>query len=528
MRNFHLPGRSNVLSSEGMAATSHPLASLEAISILKKGGNAVDAAIAASAVLSVVEPNATGIGGDCFAIIAPNGKNPISYNGSGICPEKLSIELFERNKLQKVELESPHSVTIPGAVHAWSTMHSKHGKLDFEQLFLSAIKYAQEGFHITEGVSIAWKDNEKKLQNNSITKNIFLKDGKSLKFKDKFKNIALANTLKEISKNGIKEFYNGNITKDIVNSLNELGGLHTVEDFNKQSTIVSDTLNSSYKDFVLHQCPPNGPGITVLLMMKMMERFKIDNYKPMSFERFHLQAEITKLAYKIREENLADPNFNEINIDSLLSYNNISNEIKKISMKDCLDIGDLKIPSHPETTYLTTIDKDLNTVSFINSICYAFGSGITTKKTGILLQNRGVNFRVEKNHPNSIEPLKRPLHTIIPGMIFNNKDQIYLSYGVMGGQFQPVGHTHVLNNIIDYNMNVQEAIDFPRAFFFNNQYHIEQNFDDSIKNKLETVGHKMKYANSPHGGGQAIQVDFNQGIFIGGSDPRKDGCALGL
>ena len=240
MRNFHHTGRSNVLSAKGMAATSHPLASLEAISILSKGGNAIDAAIAASAVLSVVEPNATGIGGDCFAIIAPNGGNPTSFNGSGICPEKLSFKFFEKNKINKIELESPHSVTIPGAIHAWSTMHAKYGKLEFDQLFSSAIKYAEEGFNITERVAMAWKENEKKLYNNTNTKNIFLKNGKSFNFKDKFQNIPLAKTLKRISKNGAKEFYNSDITEDIVKSLNELGGLHTIEDFNKQNTIISN------------------------------------------------------------------------------------------------------------------------------------------------------------------------------------------------------------------------------------------------------------------------------------------------
>ena len=528
MRNFHLPGRSNVLSSEGIAATSHPLASLEAISIMKKGGNAIDAAIAASAVLSVVEPNATGIGGDCFAIVAPNSKKPISYNGSGINPEKANLSYFKENNIKSIELDSPHSVTVPGAIHAWGEIHNDHGNLEFEQLFLNAIKYAEEGFAITEIVSSSWNKSINKLKKNNTTKRTFLSEGKSYKFSDKFKNPALANTLKRISKKGSNEFYESDLTNDIVKSLNQLGGLHTLEDFSKQATIKSNTINSTYKENIIHQCPPNGPGITVLIMMKMMELLNIEKFSPMSFERFHIEAEITKLAYKLREENIGDPNFNKLDLDHILSPKIIRNSIDKILMNKCIDIGNLNIPAHPETTYLTVVDKDLNLISFINSICYAFGSGITTNETGILLQNRGVNFRLEENHPNSIDSHKRPLHTIIPGMVLNKNEEAILSYGVMGGQFQPVGHTHFLNNIFDYDMSVQEAIDFPRAFHFNNKYLLELGIDLITENNLNLIGHNTLRSKTPHGGAQAIKIDLNKGVFIGGSDPRKDGCALGL
>ena len=528
MRNFHYPGRSNVLSTKGIAATSHPLASQEALSILKMGGNAIDAAIAASAVLCVVEPNATSIGGDCFAIIAPKGKNPVSYNGSGINPEKAELSYFIKNNIKKIELESPHSVTIPGAIKSWESMHLDYGKLDFEKLFIKAIEYAEDGFAITEKVAENWRENAIKLNKNINTKKIFLKNGKSYKFAEKHKNPALANTLKRISKKGSKEFYNSDITEDIVQTLNELGGLHTIDDFNMQKTIKSKTIFSPYKDTLLHQCPPNGPGITVLIMMKMMENYEIKNFSPMSFERFHLEAEITKLSYKLREERIGDPNFNELNLEEILSSHFLDNLIDNISMDSCHNVGNLNIPAHPETVYLTVVDKDLNLVSFINSVCYAFGSGITTNKTGILLQNRGVNFRIEENHPNSIDSLKRPLHTIIPGMVFNKEGEAIISYGVMGGQFQPVGHTHFLNNVIDYEMTVQEAIDFPRGFHFNNQYQLELGVSNDVEKKLNSVGHKTVRTKSPHGGGQAIKIDYKEGVLIGGSDPRKDGCALGL
>ena len=433
MKKISYSSRSNILSSNGIAATSHPLASLEALSILKMGGNAIDAAVAASAVLSVVEPNASGIGGDCFAIISSNGKNPISYNGSGIAPEKMNMNYFKQNNINSIELESPNSVTVPGAVHAWSSIHSDLGKLEFENLFLKAIDYAKNGYHVTEKVALSWKKNISKLLKNKNSKRIFLKNGKNYNFLDKHKNEYLASTLQKISKKGVKGFYEGEVAIDIVNSLNEIGGLHSLEDFYRQKTIKTSTINTNYKNLVLHQCPPNGPGITVLVMMKMMEQFNLQNINPMSFERFHLEAEITKLAYKLREENIADPNFFKIDFDKVLSDTIINDSVKRISMKGCINIGELNIPAHPETTYLTVVDKDLNAVSFINSVCYAFGSGITTNNSGILLQNRGCNFRLEDNHPNCIDSFKRPLHTIIPGMVFNKNNEIVLSYGVMGG-----------------------------------------------------------------------------------------------
>ena len=520
--------RSNVLSSQGIAATSHPLASLEAIEILKKGGNAIDAALAASIVLSVVEPNASGLGGDSFSIISMKGKDPVSYNGSGINPEKANLDYFNSKKIKSIDKESPHSVTIPGAVNAWAEMHNDFGKLEFEQLFKKAIYLAKNGYNITEKVALDWGKNINKLKKNNNTRRIFLKEDKSFKYSENYKNPALGDTLLKISKKGAKEFYSGEIARDIVKSLNSLGGVHTLEDFNRQKTIKDKTIFSKYKDIYIHQCPPNGPGITVLLMMKMMEKLKIENYKPMSFERFHIEAELTKFCYKIREENIGDPNFINIDFSKILSDKSVNEYIKKFSFTNCYDIGNLKIPAHPETTYLTVVDKDLNAISIINSICYSFGSGITTNNTGILLQNRGTNFRLENNHPNCIASFKRPLHTIIPGMIANNKKDIILSYGVMGGQFQPVGHTHVLNNIFDYNMKIQEAIDFPRGFNYNNTYKLELGITHEIEKKLKKTGHNTEIINGYHGGGQAIKIDYKNGVLIGGSDSRKDGCAIGL
>lgn len=527
MRNLHIPGRSNILAQNGMAATSQPLSTLEAINILKKGGNAVDAAIAASAVQSVIEPNSTGIGGDCFALISINGEKPVSINGSGKAPQKYNMDFFEKHKINKISTMSPHSVTIPGAVHAWYSMHQKYGYLDFSELFKSAENYARYGFPVHEVVAKHWHSNTNKLKSHSVTNSIFLKNGNPYSFGQIHKNINLANTLKTIGKNGIKDFYEGYIAEDIVASLNELGGLHSIDDFQRQNTIFSRTLSNKYKNIKIHQCPPNGPGITVLIMMAILEKFNFDKIDPLSAQRFHLQAEATKIAYEQREDIIGDPQYNNFDYKKLLDPEHINSLTKLISIDKIYKPKNHSITAHPNTIYLTVTDKNQNTVSFINSICFAFGSGITSTKTGILLQNRGVNFRLERNHPNMIEGQKRPLHTIIPGLITDENNDSILSYGVMGGQYQPVGHCHLLQNIFDFGLNVQEAIDLPRAFVLENQYKLEKSITKEIYNSLVSKGHQVEFSEETIGGGQAIYIDRKKGILIGGSDPRKDGCAIG-
>ncbi len=527
MRELSFPGRSNVLGQNGMAATSNPLSSLEAINILKKGGNAIDASIAASAVQAVVCPSSTGIGGDCFAIIALNGKDPISVNGSGIAPNKANLEFFVDKKINNIELTSPHSVTIPGSVHAWCSMHEKYGRLDFEEVLSGAQNYARNGFPVYEVEAHAWKEKVTKLKNNSNSRKLFLKNDNSYKFGEIFKNIPLANTIKLIAKDKIKGFYNSDVTKDMVTTLNKLGGLHTEEDFNAQKTIFSSTISNKYRDLKIHQCPLNGPGITVLLMMAMNEQMNTKKYNSSSYERYHLQAEITKICYELKETLLGDPNFVDIDIKELLSEKFINNLISKIDINKVYHSRKSFVTSNPETVYLTVVDKEMNAVSFINSICHSFGSGICTENSGIIFQNRGVNFRLEKNHPNVIQGNKRPLHTIIPGLVTNEKKETILSYGVMGGQYQPIGQTHVLQNIIDYDLPIQESIDFPRTFALDGKLKIEKSISNEVKTKLQNIGHDILVVEDAIGGGQCIKIDRKKGVLIGGSDSRKDGMAIG-
>ncbi len=527
MRKIYQPGRSNVLSNNAMVATSQPLSSQEAINILKMGGNAIDAAIAASAVLSVVEPGSTGIGGDCFAIIKMNHKKAVSVNGSGKAPNKAKLSYFEKNRIKKIDLLSPHSVTIPGAVDAWYQMHKKFGKLDFEKLFITAEIYAREGFPVHEVEAFHWKKNEEKLKKNKITRKEFLDNDKAPVFGSKFKNTRLADTLRLIGKKGRKAFYQGKITSDMVKSLNNLGGLHTEEDFYNQNTIFSDTLVSDYKKYSIHQCPPNGPGVVVHLMMKLLEKF---NWNKINYDdsiRFHIQSEVAKVCFEIKETILGDPSFSNIDINNLMSKEFINILFNKIDLDKVYTSKKSYVTSHPETIYLTVIDNNLNAVSFINSICHAFGSGISSEKTGVLFQNRGVNFRLQEGHPNSIDSNKRPLHTIIPGLLTNKDEETIMSYGVMGGQYQPIGQSHVLQNIFEFGMSLQEAIDAQRAFALNGKLKVESSFSADTISDLSKLGHNIEITKEAIGGGQGIMIDRKEGVLIGGSDPRKDGLAIG-
>ncbi len=527
MREIHLPGRSNAIANNAMVATSQPLSSQEALNILKLGGNAIDAAIAASAVLSVVEPGSTGIGGDCFAIVKMNNKKAVSINGSGKAPNKANFDYFKSNKINNIGLLSAHSVTIPGAIDAWYEMHKKFGKLDFEQLFSTATYYAREGFPIHEIEAFHWQQNEDKLKKNKVTKKIFLKNNQAPLFGTKFINSKLADTLELIGKKGSKAFYEGPIAQDMVKSLNKLGGLHSEEDFYNQDTIFSDTLISNYKDKKIHQCPPNGPGLIVHLMMKLLDKFDWNNYNYLDSVRFHIQAEITKICFEVKEAFLGDPNFSDMDVEYLMSDENIDKLYKKINLDRVYNSKKSYVTSHPETVYLTVVDDNLNAVSFINSICHAFGSGICSENSGILFQNRGVNFRLEENHPNCIDSNKRPLHTIIPGLLTNKNDDTVLSYGVMGGQYQPIGQSHVLQNIYEFDMSVQEAIDTKRAFALNGKLKVEKSFSEKTISYLSNLGHDIEIVDDSIGGGQGIMIDRKEGVLIGGSDPRKDGLAIG-
>ncbi|MBH62432.1 MAG: gamma-glutamyltransferase [Alphaproteobacteria bacterium] len=527
MRDFHLPGRSTVRSMNGMAATSHPAATLTAIDVLRAGGNAVDAAVAAAAVLGVVEPHSTGIGGDCFALYAPKGSTDIvAVNGSGRAPAAATAEWDLDNGFKGIPLYSPHAVTIPGAVDAWSRLLTDHGTKGFAELLQPAIDYAEQGYVVHGRIAQAWSANAEKLSQDPTSARVFLPDGKALAEGDVHRQVMLAETMKTIVREGRDGFYAGPVAEDMVTYLNSLGALHTLDDFESHETEYVTPIKGSYRGLDVYQVPPNNPGITALLMLHVIEGFDLASLDPLSVERFHLEAEVARLAYNVRETDVGDPAFVDVPVDKLLSEEFATELRSRIDPRRAMELKSIKPPTAPDTVYLCVVDADRNAISFINSISYAFGTGLLSPNTGVMLQNRGSGFRVEPGHPNCIAPRKRPLHTIMPGMLAE-ADRVLMPYGVMGGQYQPTGHTHVLTNILDYGMDVQAAIDFPRAFHFGDTYLLERGLDDEIERGLQGLGHQTARPEMPHGGGQAIWIDWERGTLAGGSEPRKDGCALG-
>jgi len=527
LRDFQTPGRSTVHALNGMAATSHPLATLTAIERLKAGGTAADAAVAAAALLAVIEPQSTGIGGDCFVLYSPRGSDAIvAYNGSGQAPKAATADWYLERGMNAIPLTGAHSVTVPGAVDAWAKLLADHGRCGLDELLQPAITAAEGGYVVAPRIARDWHKNLEKLQAGINAPRYLLPGGSSPQAGDVIRQKELAETLRTIARHGRDGFYTGRVAEDIVETLRAGGGLHTVEDFAAHRTEVTTPLKTAYRSHDVWQCPPNGPGLTMLLMLNILEGFDLSKYAPLSIERMHLEAEAARFAYQARETYIGDPRFVKVDVDRLLSPAFAAEIRAKIRIDRMAELPIVRPPAHPSTIYLTVVDKDRNVCSFINSIAYAFGSAVVSNKTGVLLQNRGVGFRIEPGHPNCIAPGKRPLHTIIPSMVTRNKRAV-MGFGVMGGQFQPVGQTHVVTNILDYGMDVQAAIDLPRGLHYEGVFQLESGIPEDVFRGLQALGHKVVRHPDPHGGGQAIWIDWDKGTLTGGSDPRKDGCALG-
>ena len=528
IRNFEKIGKSHCISKKGMVATSHPLASNAGSSVLNDGGNAVDAALVMSIVLCMAEPQMTGIGGDCFALITKDGstKNLKAINASGYAGKKYkSSKILTDRGINEITSNMPHSVTIPGAVSGWETLHQKYGKKSWKEIFQIALSYISEGVLVNERVSLDWLRNERKLSEDPDTKSIFLNNEKSFKFKELFKNERLVETLKLISEEGSRGFYNGFVAKDLCEKLNSLGGMQTIDDFSNYKAEWVEPIECNYKGYRIHECPPNGQGVTVFIILSMLKQFDLD--KISKFEFYHLFCEVVKLSYSLRDNFLSDPKFYDSSYLNWIDKKIIDKYIKKIDLKKSSKFNRSDFPEHPDTVYLTARDKDGMTVSFINSLFDAFGSGITGYKTGVLLQCRGKSFSLKKGHPNELMELKRPLHTIIPGMISRNQSVIG-SFGVMGGHYQAAGHAYLLSNLIDFGLSPQDALDIPRIFPNNGVIDIENGFDLKAIDFLKQKGHEINYPAFPIGGGQIILFDDVNNIMIGASDWRKDGVALGL
>lgn len=528
MRDFHDPKRSAIYAANAALATSHPLATEAGMAVLRRGGNAVDAGVTAAALLAVVEPAMTAIGGDGFAIISQPGKPLYGLNSSGRAAGALSTDMLVGKGWTEMDVDSPHSVTVPGVVKCWESLLTSHGTISMEEALQPAINAAENGFVVAPRIWSDWNDEVEKLTRQGPDSKHYLVGGGAPKLGTIHKLPALAATLKIIARKGAKGFYEGEVAADIVAELKNRGGLMTEEDLASMSADEIVPVLSPYRDIDLAELPPNGTGITAQIILSLLERFDLKNLDPRGAERYHLEMEASRIGYAIRDAHIGDPTAMGVSVEALIDKafaKGLSATIDPAKRNETLPSTDPNFQS--DTIYLSCVDKDGMAVSLINSIFKGFGSGIVTEKTGIILQNRGAGFRVEPGHPNTIEGGKRPLHTIIPAMAMKN-GKASRCFGVMGGQYQPTGHTHVITNMIDFGMDPQESLDSPRVFW--NQegvIEIEPTLGQDVFDGLKAKGHRVAWTSSPHGGGQIIEIDHENGVLIAGSDPRKDGCAMG-
>ncbi|MCF3945275.1 gamma-glutamyltransferase family protein [Acidiphilium iwatense] len=531
MRDFHFPGRSPVYAGRAMAATSMPAATLAALDALRAGGNALDAAVTAAATLAVIEPQSTGIGGDCFCLYKKaDSPEIIALNGSGRAPQAATIDHYESHGITEFDPTSPHTVTIPGAVSAWETVLAAHGKRDLAAALAPAIRYAEAGFPVHPRVAFDWAIAADKLRKTGADQ--FLPGGNPPTPGTIIRQPDLARTLRAIAAHGARAFYEGPIAAAMVAELRARGGLHTEADFAEGRTAAKfvTPIQRDFDGMTIWECPPNGSGILALMLLGILEGFGPAPDGPLGPVRLHRHIEAARLVYRDRDALLADPDQSPIPIDHLLSDDYLTSLRLLINdeqtIKDLPRAGENLLPAHRDTVYLCVVDEAGNACSFINSTYESFGSGILAGNTGIILQNRGLGFSLRRGHPNCIAPRKRPMHTIIPGMATRNGRAV-MPFGVMGGHYQPMGQSWLLTNLRHYGLDIQESLDLPRAFPYAGQVELERGIPQSTIDGLIARGHTLATTDRPLGGGQAILIDHQRGILIGGSDPRKDGCALG-
>jgi gamma-glutamyltranspeptidase / glutathione hydrolase len=428
--------------------------------------------------------------------------------------------------MKAIEVTSPHAVTIPGAIDAWATILRDHGTLSLADALAPAIEAAEGGFAVAPRVSHDWAVLADKIAKHSGARKHLLLNGHTPRMGEIMRFPALAATLKQIARHGRDAFYAGDIAEDIVATLKELGGIHDMRDFESVRAEYVTPISVGYRGAELVEMPPNNQGIVALIALKMLDRLGPSDASD-SADRYHLMMEVSRLAYMARDQFLADPATTHVPLDFMLSDGFISDLTRRIDRRRRTPaFGPIPHPKGTDTTYLTVVDKSGMAVSFINSLFAGFGSGIVTERTGVVLQNRGSGFVLDAAHPNCIAPGKRPLHTLVPAIAMRD-GRPWISFGVMGGAFQPIGHAYVMTNRIDYGLDLQQAIDHPRVFFENDLVQAEETVPDAVMAQLTALGHPMARRVDPWGGGQAIEFDHANGCLIGASDHRKDGCALG-
>ncbi|MDP2897834.1 MAG: gamma-glutamyltransferase [bacterium] len=529
--------RSTVVCQHGMVCTSQPLASMAGVDILKAGGNAIDAAVCANAMLSVVEPMMCGPGGDLFAIVwSEKEQRLFGLNASGRSPCDWNLDRAAALGLSEIPAYSPLSWSVPGCVSGWEALLRRLGKLSLARVLESAISYSREGFPVSPIIARSWSVDAEKHPTAAKT---FMPEGKPLRFGDMFRNPDLAQFFERLARDGARSFYEGEIAESIVRFSKAYGGRFSMQDFRDHTITWVDPVSTSYRGYDVWELPPNGQGIAVLQILNMLEHFDISSLKPNTAEHLHLFIEAKKLAFEDRAIYYADMEFADVPLKELISKEYGRERAKLIDPKRAAQKvapGRLRGPS--DTTYLTAADNDGNMISLIQSISHEWGSRYVPDGLGFCLQNRGQLFSLNPKDLNKLEPHKRPFHTIIPAFVTRDGNPVF-SFGVMGGPFQPQGHAQVLMNIIDFGMSPQQAGEQPRVEHYESSeptgskmvgggsVGFERGIPDDVKLKLAEMGHKIRPGIGAFGGYQGIWRKENPRRYFGASDPRKDGCAIG-
>ena len=536
--SFH-SRRSPVYSRTGIVATSQPLASAAGLEVLAQGGNAADAAVAAGAALNVTEPTSTGIGGDMFALYySAETKQVSALNGSGRAPAALTLN---RLKEEGFSLELPpfhaHTVTVPGACAGWFDLIERHGSLSMADILAPAIRLASEGFPVAPITSYSWQRGAQNQLKSAPNGHELTIDGRGPIPGEIFRNPNLARTFESVANGGKDAFYQGRIAEAIVSVIREAGGCMSLDDLATHTSTWEEPVSVTYRGLRVHECPPNGQGITALIALNILEGFDLSSFGFLSTEHLHLSIESMRLAFADSRWYVADPTFSNVPIQELLSKR-YADERRKLIHRDraTMDPKRGTPVSSSGTVYLSVVDKYGNACSFINSNYWGFGTGIVPKGFGFTLQNRGHNFSLDPNHPNRLEPRKRPYHTIIPAMVTREDGSLYASYGVMGGFMQPQGHVQVLSALVDHGLDPQAALDLPRFCIdveeAGGRVALEEGIPARVVSELEKMGHPVYpvsgYDRSLFGRGQVILRDAETGALCAGSDPRADGCAMTL
>lgn len=525
MRDFQLPGRSAVHALNGMCATSHPLAAAEAIAVLREGGNAVDAAIAAALCLGICEPQMTGIGGDCFALLKPPGEERVlALNGSGRAPAALSSTALRASGARVVPTDGAAAVTVPGAVDAFCRLSEEWGRLGLPRLLAPAIRMADEGVPVAARTAFDWARAAPRL--SGAARQYYLSGGQALREGMVFCAPGQAEVLRRIARDGRAAFYEGEVAEDMVASLRALGGVHTLEDFAAAACNWETPISGFYRGVELVEHPPNGQGAAAILMANILAQFDLASLAPFGTERLHLEAEAARLAYDARNRFVADPAY-MTRLDHMLSPETAARLAALIDPARAMEAPTERAEAvHRETVYLCVVDKDRMAVSLIYSVFDSFGSGLASDRFGINFHNRGAGFTLEEGHPNEAAGGKRPMHTIIPAML-REDGRVSHVFGVMGGPYQACGHARMLGNLVDYGMDLQSALDAPRSFPEGNSLLVERGHSPGVAEALGALGHRVSMPEVPIGGAQIIRIDAETGLLSAASDPRKDGCALG-